>query len=97
MTVTMDSTVVAASDQVSASMQGEAIVLGLDKGMYYGLDEVAALVWSLLGEPRPVAEIKDRIVAEFDVDESTCERDLVAFLDDMDAEGLIEVRHGQPG
>jgi len=96
MAVTMDSTVVAVSDQVSADLQGESIVLGLDKGLYYSLDEVGALVWSLLPEPRRVTEIRDRVVAEFDVDEPTCERDVLAFLDQLQTEGLIEVRDGQP-
>lgn len=97
MSVTMRSTVVAVSDQVSADLQGEAIVLGLEKGMYYGLDEVGALVWTLLAEPRPVTEIRDRIVARFDVDEPTCEKDLLAFLTQLHGEALIDVRDGQPG
>ena len=92
MALTSESVVAATTDQVSADLQGEAIVLGLEQGMYYGLDEVGSLVWQLLAEPRPVATIRDRIVAEYDVDPAICERDLLTFLDGLAEEGLIEVR-----
>ena len=95
MSVSVDSTVVAAKTQVSADLQGEAVVLGIEKGVYYGLDEVAARVWELLREPRQVSVIRDAIVSEYDVDVATCQRDLLDFLNRLEAEKLIEVSYGQ--
>ena len=63
------STIVAAKEQVSCSMAEEAVVLDLKAGVYYGLNEVGARVWSLVQEPRNVSEIRDAILEELPPDE----------------------------
>jgi hypothetical protein len=87
-----DTRVVAARDQVSAELDGEAVVLSLADGIYYGLDPVGASVWALLEQPRTVAELRDAVVAEYDVDAPTAEADLLRLLADLAARGLVEVR-----
>ena len=83
--------VVAARDQVSVEVEGEAVILSLADGVYYGLDPVGARVWTLLEQPRAVAELRDAVVAEWEVDAPTAERDLLALLDALAERGLVEV------
>lgn len=66
-------------------------MLGVKKAVYYGLDEVAAQIWDLIQTPAIVADVRDTIVSEFEVDVDTCERDLVAFLSELDRHGMINV------
>jgi hypothetical protein len=80
---------VAARDQVSAELEGEAVILNLADGVYYGLDGVGAFVWDLLREPRTPAELCSRITAEYAVDAGTAERDLHALLRDLGERGLV--------
>jgi len=87
------SRVIAARDQVSCDLGGEAAILQLASGIYYGLNPVGARVWALLQQPRTVREIRDALLAEYDVGPERCERDLVALLQTLAAERLIEVRH----
>lgn len=94
MSITIDSVVSATKEQISADLQDEAVVLDLTKNMYYGLDEVGARIWALIDEPMKVSEIRDAIVAEYDVDEETCQRDLIGFLDSLEVEGLVDVSGG---
>lgn len=94
MSVTVDSVVVATDQQISADLDGEAVVLGLDKHIYYGLGPVGSRVWELVRESRSVMEIRDTIIAEYDVDGATCQRDLLRFLEQLEAEGLLEVKDG---
>jgi hypothetical protein len=84
--------VVAARDQVSCDLGGEAAVLNIKNGVYYGLDPVGAQIWKLLQEPHRVAEIHAAVVREYDVEPGRCESDLNALLERLLAEGLIEVR-----
>lgn len=86
-----DTRVAASRDQVSAQLDGEAVILSLADGVYYGLNPVGASVWTLLEQPRTVAELRDAIVAEFDVDAPTAEADLRALLHEMAARGLVEL------
>lgn len=86
------STVVAAKDQVSCDLAGEAAILNLQSGVYYGLDAVAARIWHLVQEPRTVQDIRDALLMEYEVEHDRCERDLLVLLQDLAAAGLIEVR-----
>jgi Coenzyme PQQ synthesis protein D (PqqD) len=92
--VSVDSSIVAAREQVSSDLGGEVAILDLKSGTYYSLDAVGARLWSLLQEPRTVEEIRDVLVREYEVDDERCERDLVALLQRLADEGLIEVRDG---
>jgi hypothetical protein len=78
--------------QVSSQLGDETVILHLEDGVYYGLDPVGTSIWHLLQEPRLVAEIRDRIVDEYDVDAERCERDLLALLRDLAQRRLIDVR-----
>jgi hypothetical protein len=92
LTITTDSTVVATAHQVTAAVHGEAVILQMKDGIYYSLDAVGARVWSRLQQPVTVHELRDLIVAEYDVDADRCERDLLALLHDLAAASLIEVK-----
>lgn len=87
-----DTRMVAARDQVSAWLDGEAVVLNLADGVYYGLNPVGATVWTLLEQPRTLAELRDALVAEYDVDAPTAEADLRRLLGELAQRGLVEVR-----
>lgn len=86
--------VVAARDQVSCDLAGEAAILNIKNGVYYGLDPVGARIWNLVQEPRAVADIQTAITTEYDVEPERCARDLVGLLEKLLAEGLIEVKDG---
>ncbi len=87
------SVVVASSNQLSSSIEDEAVILGLEQGVYYGLNPIGARIWSLVQEPRQVSEIWELILAEYDVDRGRCERDIVAILTELDEQGLLELRN----
>ena len=92
MQVDMETVVAATREHVSAQLEDEAVVLGLAKGMYYGMGEVAARIWGLLQEPRLLGEVRDVVVAEFEVSPEQAAADIVAFVDELIAEGLAEVQ-----
>ena len=90
--VSEHSTVVAVKDQVSADLAGEAAILNLKSGVYYGLNAVGARIWQLIQEPMTVTTIRDTLLEEYEVESDSCERDLLALLQDLAIAGLIEVR-----
>ena len=90
--LTLDSSVVAAKEQVSSNLADEAVILGLKKGVYYGLNPVGATVWNLIQKPRRVDKIRDTLLKEYEIDAERCERDLMALLKELSSEGLVEIR-----
>jgi hypothetical protein len=51
---------------VSEMIDGEAIVINLASGYYYSLDPVAAEVWGLVQQGRPVSEIVSVLQSRYD-------------------------------
>lgn len=86
------SVVVMAQEQVSCPLGEESAILNLKNSVYYGLDPVGARIWTLLQEPRSIGELRDVLIAEYEVEPAQCERDLLALLEKMRSEGLVEVR-----
>lgn len=95
--ITLSSIVAVSPNQVSCDLAGEAAILNLKTGVYYGLDPVGARIWDLLGRPRRLAEVRDLILDEYDVEPERCELDLVKLVEKMAAEGLVEVRDEAAG
>lgn len=89
--VTPATTVVARPEHVSRSVGDEAVILA-DRGMYFGLNPVGARVWGLIQEPRTVAEVCETIMAEYEVDRSACERDVLELVTRLSEERLVELR-----
>lgn len=90
----LESSVVAVStEQISSDLGGEAVILNLKSGVYYGLDEVGATVWNLIQEPHTVSEIKQTLLEEYEVEIEQCQRDLMALLTTLFAAGLIVINN----
>jgi hypothetical protein len=89
--------VVAAEGQISCNLDGQAAILNLKSGVYYGLDEVGATVWDLIASPRRVAEICDALMQSYDVDAAQCTRDLAELLGELEDHGLIKVTDAAAG
>jgi hypothetical protein len=90
-------TVVAAGDLLASEFGAELVILNLRDGVYYGMEDVGARVWSLLQRPVTVPAICATLVAEYDVDPARCGRDVRALLQDLAARALIEVRESGDG
>jgi hypothetical protein len=86
-----ETVVAAARDQVSTELDGEAVILNLADGVYYGLDGVGARIWELLASPRTAGELRDDIVSRYEVDADTAWRDLADLLGELARRRLVEI------
>ncbi len=89
--LSVNTIVVASTEQVSCAVGEESVILGLQNSVYYGVNPVGASIWKLLQRQRSVAELRDAVLEEYDVEKERCERDVLDLLEKMQAEGLIEV------
>lgn len=67
----------------------EAVILDMASGYYFGLDPVGARIWQLLSQPSSFAEIVERMAREYDVTPEQAESDLVRFVEELKANGLL--------
>lgn len=85
------SVVVVSKDQVSTNLSGEAVILGMRDGVYYGLDPVGARIWDMLQAPHAIGDVAERIAAAYDVSRERAETDLLALAAQLLERGLLEV------
>ncbi|MCG3181521.1 MAG: hypothetical protein BIFFINMI_03917 [Phycisphaerae bacterium] len=82
--------------RVSArQVEQERVVLNLVSGDFFSLNEVGTFVWDRIDGRRPVSDLLAAILAEYDVDEATASADLRELIDQLVAEGAIELRSEQ--
>jgi hypothetical protein len=84
-------------DVVFRDLEGEAVILDLATGTYFGLNEVGTRVWRLVDEGRDAAQIVEAVAAEYDADRVTIEQDVARLLDALSARRLIEWAGSDPG
>jgi hypothetical protein len=89
--ISMDSGVSPKRDLLCSELEGEAVILDLSSGVYFGLNVVGARIWELLQAGRDLRSVRDALVAEFDVTPDRCEADLLDIVGRMAADGLVSV------
>lgn len=76
--------------QVLSRLVGdETVLLDLASGLYFGLDGVGKLVWESLADGKSLAETANVVSAEYDVDAERARADVVTFVDELVARGLL--------
>lgn len=87
----LNSTVVRSPDQVSGDLDGKVVLLSIENGEYYNMNEVGSRIWELLEKPTTVVALIDTLVGEFEVDRATCEKEALAFLARLRADKLLQI------
>lgn len=82
--------VVRRGDVVAVEVDGEIVALNADMRTCYGLNKIGSRVWELIAEPSRISDICTSLVREYEVDEGTCERQVLELLQELHGEELIE-------
>ena len=90
------SIVVRSPDQVSGDLDGKVVLLSIENGEYYNMNEVGSRIWALLEKPMAVSELIDRLLSEFEIDRPTCENETAAFLEQLQKDRLLKVEPSRP-
>jgi hypothetical protein len=80
------------SEPLTATVDGELVMLDPRTSRYFALDAVGLRVWELLEQPRSVAALCDALAREFEVSPEACRRDVLAFLEQLETAELLDVR-----
>jgi hypothetical protein len=90
-TLTSQSIVVRSPDQVSGDLDGKVVLLSIENGEYYNMNEVGSRIWALLEKPMTVAELVDHLTDEFEITAEVCQQQAIAFLEQLNKDKLLKV------
>jgi len=92
MSVALEQAVRIPSDVMFRELQGEAVILNLASSTYFGLDQVGTRIWQLCATHGSLRAVWEAMQHEFDAPCETLQTDLLAFVDELVAKGLLEVQ-----
>ncbi|MEL7356053.1 MAG: PqqD family peptide modification chaperone [Cyanobacteria bacterium J06634_6] len=92
-TFTADTVISPVENQISSELAGEAVILNLDSGMYYGLNEVGARIWEIIQQHSVFSEVHHILLEEYDVSSEACSQALTDILSELQRVGLVEVHN----
>lgn len=85
------SIIVRSSEPLSADVSDEIILMSVKSGKYFALDVISSDIWRRTATPIRVADLCAGLVADYDGDPATIERDALELLQRMSGCGLIDV------
>lgn len=84
-------TVKIAKDTIFQELEGEAVLLNMQTGIYFGLNSMGSRIWQLLSEHSDVQTVGSILLGEFDIREKQLQNHLSKFIETLKSKGLIEV------
>ena len=91
MTISFSDRVTVPDDVLISRLQEESVILNLDSERYYGLDDVGTHFLSVLTASDSIETAFDQLRNEYNVDPQVLRADLLALVDKLIEQGLVEV------
>lgn len=83
--------VTTADHVIFQELENEMVLLDLQTGGYYGLNEVGTRIWRELQEGRSPEDIVAALVRDYEIADEQVEQDMRSFLASLEGQGLISV------
>lgn len=74
---------------LAEQVDGETVLLDLDSGLYFSLNETGARVWELCDGERDIAQIIDVITTEYDAPADSIRADVLELVTQLSDEELL--------
>jgi hypothetical protein len=84
-------------DVVFRDLDGEAVILNLASGVYFGLDETGTRMWRLIEQHGDLRAVLAALCDEYEALPETIERDLVRLASELSEKGLLVQRDRDAG
>jgi hypothetical protein len=76
-------------DLFTAEVDGEIILMSVNRGYYYGLDGTAREIWELLETPLRFDELCRRLESKYTSSKEVIEEDTKRFLTELASETIV--------
>jgi hypothetical protein len=76
---------------VESKIADEVVMLDMDSGFYFGLNSVASDIWTMLEHTISVGEIVVALLAQYEVDQATCNAETKEIIEEMLKHRLVQI------
>lgn len=74
---------------IQSKIGDEVVMLDIESGFYFGLNSVGSEIWSHLSEPITIEDLLNKLMARFDIDKETCQKDTMEFFNHLLEKNII--------
>ncbi len=89
--LTLDHVISQGEGQVSTVVDGKAVLMSVENGKYYHMDDIGTRVWALIETPTSVHAVCEQLAQEYEVERATCEAEVLLLLESLLNNDLITV------
>ena len=87
--ITTDSVVRRNEEVFASEIDNEVVMMNIQTGKYYGLDEIGSRIWELMKQKIKVKDLIKKLLEEYDVSEQECEKDVLELLMELQSNDLV--------
>ena len=85
-------TIVERNQEIDASdLDGEKVMIDMDRGNYFMLNPIGSRIWDLINEPISVGRLVSLLREEYDVSEDECLEGVKDFLHELHHSNLLNI------
>ena len=78
-------------DVLETDINDATVMMDIDQGRYFGLNDTGTRIWALLAQPIVIRDLCGQLAADFDVPPEQCEQEVLDFLGSLLTRGLLQV------
>src|SRR6202035_807589 len=87
-----DMTMISRSPSVlAAEVDGEIVMMSIEQGRYFGLDDIGSDIWKRIESPCSFAALVDGLTAIYGADRATITTDVRLLLERMAAQDVVRL------
>jgi len=76
---------------LTAEIDGEIVMMSIEQGRYFGLDDIGSDIWKRIDPPCSFAALIDALAADYVADRATIAADVQALLDRMAEQDVVRL------
>lgn len=77
-------------NNIDSEIQHELVMVNVDLGKYFSMNEIAAVIWKSLKTPKSINELCEICIDQYDVDEAQCSKEIEDFVVSLKELNLIQ-------
>jgi hypothetical protein len=86
---TLDTMLRREADILYAPIGSDGVMFNINAGVYHSVNDVGARIWELLETPQTAAQLRDRLLEEFEVEEQVCQAAVLDFVGKLLDRGAV--------
>ncbi|MGG2938221.1 lasso peptide biosynthesis PqqD family chaperone [Bacillus pacificus] len=89
--ISLQCQIVQSKGNIVSDMDGEKVMLNVQKGKYYNLGEIGGEIWDAISKPIQVNQLIDLLLSNYNIGQLECENQVLPYLDRLVHENIIHI------